>query len=193
MRRHLGKGVEGLEEQRVKFRSIGKNVQIFPMTVFTNPENISIGNYVRIDDFVKIMGGLRTTIGNHVHIASFVNLGGGGELIVEDFAGISSGTQILTGTDDFLGGSLTGPTIPPEFRKPRRSFVRIGKHCVLGIGVMVLPGVTIGEGAVVGAGSVVLKDIEPWTVNVGSPTRTIKKRPGETILRMERELLERGR
>ena len=180
-----------MEKQDMRFRTIGKNVQIFPMTVFTNPERISIGNNVRIDDFVKIMGGLGTTIGSHVHIASFVNVGGGGELIVEDFAGISSGSQILTGTDDFLGSCLTGPTIPPEFRKPMRSFVRIGKHCVLGIGVMVLPGVTIGEGAVVGAGSVVLEDIEPWTVNVGSPTRATKKRPNEIILRMERELLKR--
>ena len=180
-----------MERHNVQFKSIGKNVRIFPLTVFTNPERISIGDNVRIDDFVKIMGGLGTTIGSHVHIASFVNVGGGGELIVEDFAGISSGSQILTGTDDFLGSCLTGPTIPPEFRKPIRSFVRIGKHCVLGIGVMVLPGVTIGEGAVIGAGSVVLEDIEPWTVNVGSPTRATKTRPNETILRMERELLKR--
>lgn len=180
-----------MEMQNVQFKSIGNNVQIFPLTVFTNPERISLGNNVRIDDFVKIMGGSGTTIGSYVHIASFVNVGGGGELIVGDFAGISSGSQILTGTDDFSGSCLAGPAIPPEFRKPIRSFVRIGKHCMLGIGVMVLPGVTIGEGAVVGAGSVVLEEIEPWTVNVGSPTRVVNKRPHETILRMERELLER--
>jgi carbonic anhydrase/acetyltransferase-like protein (isoleucine patch superfamily) len=41
---------------------------------------------------------------------------------------------------------------------------------------IVLPGVTIGEGAVVGAGSVVTKDVEPWTVVGGNPAKFIKKR-----------------
>ena len=43
-------------------------------------------------------------------------------------------------------------------------------------GAIVLPGVTIGEGAVVGAGSVVTKDVEPWTVVGGNPAKFIKKR-----------------
>ena len=43
-------------------------------------------------------------------------------------------------------------------------------------GAIVLPGVTIGEGAVVAAGSVVTKDVEPWTVVGGNPARFIKKR-----------------
>jgi acetyltransferase-like isoleucine patch superfamily enzyme len=41
---------------------------------------------------------------------------------------------------------------------------------------MILPGVTIGEGAVVAAGSVVVKDVEPWTVVGGNPAKVIKKR-----------------
>ena len=43
-------------------------------------------------------------------------------------------------------------------------------------GAMILPGVTIGEGAVVTAGSVVVKDVEPWTVVGGNPAKMIKKR-----------------
>ena len=41
---------------------------------------------------------------------------------------------------------------------------------------IILPGVTIGEGAVVGAGSVVTKDVKPWTVVGGNPAKVIKKR-----------------
>ena len=41
---------------------------------------------------------------------------------------------------------------------------------------IILPGVTIGEGAVVGAGSVVTKDVEPWSVVVGNPAKFVKKR-----------------
>lgn len=180
-----------MERQNVQFKSIGKNVQIFPLTVFTNPERISIGNNVRIDDFVMIMGGLGVRIGNYVHIACFSNVGGGGELIMEDFSGLSAGCRIYTGTDNFGGNSLTNPTIPLKFRKPIRSFVKIGKHSILGTNVVVLPGVTIGEGAAIGAGSVVMQDIEPWTINAGNPVRVLKKRPSETILRMEQELLNK--
>jgi acetyltransferase-like isoleucine patch superfamily enzyme len=54
--------------------------------------------------------------------------------------------------------------------------VSIGDDCWLGVNVVVMPGVTIGKGAVVGANSVVTKDVEPYTVVAGSPVKIIKKR-----------------
>lgn len=56
--------------------------------------------------------------------------------------------------------------------------VKIGDKVWLGFGSSILPGVTIGEGAVVGACSVVTKDVEPWTVVAGNPARFIKHVPG---------------
>jgi acetyltransferase-like isoleucine patch superfamily enzyme len=44
------------------------------------------------------------------------------------------------------------------------------------MGVLILPGVTIGDGAIVGAGSVITKDLEPMSVSVGNPAKTIKYR-----------------
>jgi len=70
---------------------------------------------------------------------------------MEDFSGLSGGCRIYTGTEDFSGSSLTNPTIPSEFRNAIRSFVTIRKHAILGANVIVLPGVTIGEGAAIGA------------------------------------------
>jgi acetyltransferase-like isoleucine patch superfamily enzyme len=52
--------------------------------------------------------------------------------------------------------------------------VSIGNKAWIGFGCIILPGVTIGEGAVVGAGSVVTKDVQPWTVVAGNPARFIK-------------------
>lgn len=52
--------------------------------------------------------------------------------------------------------------------------VRIGDKVWIGFGASVLPGVTIGEGAVVGACAVVTKDVEPWTVVAGNPARVIR-------------------
>lgn len=54
--------------------------------------------------------------------------------------------------------------------------IRVCQHAWIGGNVVVLPGVTIGEGAVIGAGSLVSKDIPPYTVAVGVPARVIKKR-----------------
>ena len=47
----------------------------------------------------------------------------------------------------------------------------------IGSGATILPGVTIGEGAVVACGAVVTKDVEPWTMVGGIPAKFIKKRP----------------
>jgi acetyltransferase-like isoleucine patch superfamily enzyme len=54
--------------------------------------------------------------------------------------------------------------------------VRIGDDCWLGANVIVLPGVTIGRGSVIGAGSVVTQDIPPYSVAVGNPARVVKSR-----------------
>lgn len=54
--------------------------------------------------------------------------------------------------------------------------VHIGANVFIGAKALILPGVDIGEGAVVGAGSVVTKDVEAWTVVGGNPAREIKKR-----------------
>lgn len=53
--------------------------------------------------------------------------------------------------------------------------VRIGDKVWVGFGASILPGVTIGEGAVVGAASVVTRDVEPWTVVAGNPARVIRR------------------
>lgn len=173
------------------FKKIGNNAKICPLAKILNPEVISIGNNVIIDDFVFLMGGKETKIGNYVHIASFCSITGGGEFIMEDFSGLSSGCRIFTGTEDFSGSSLTNPTIPSEFRNVIRSFVIIKKHAILGANVIVHPGVTIGEGAAIGSNSLVLKDVEPWTINMGSPVRVLRKRPKEKIIEMEAKLYEK--
>ena len=54
--------------------------------------------------------------------------------------------------------------------------VDLGPDCWIGMGVCVLPGVTVGEGCVVGAGSVVTRDLEPYSVAVGNPAKPIKSR-----------------
>ncbi|NLX08224.1 MAG: acyltransferase, partial [Chloroflexi bacterium] len=176
------------QAETLPFAAVGQDVMIWPYARIVAPEVISIGDSVIVDDFVLIMGGVRTVIGSFIHIAAFASLVGGGELIMEDFSGLSGGVRLYTGNDDYLGGSLTGPTVPAPYRQPVRSFVHIRKHAIIGANTVILPGVTIGEGASVGANSLINRDLEPWTVYVGSPVRAIRPRPKEKMLELEAQL-----
>jgi acetyltransferase-like isoleucine patch superfamily enzyme len=180
--------IMGLEEK--KYKKIGENVTIYSTVKIITPEEISIGNNVIIDDFAFIYGRGGITIGNFVHIASFTVLSGGGGLTLGDFSSYGAGTKILTGSEDFLGGCLTNPTVPEPYRVATRKPVIIGRHVIIGVNVVILPGVRIGEGCAIGAGSLIKKDCEPWTVYVGSPARAIKARSPEKILELENKLNE---
>lgn len=177
---------------RFDFASCGEDVTIYELVRVVAAQNITVGDHVIVDDFVFLDGGLRLAIGSYVHLAAYVSIMGGSTCEIGDFVGLSAGTRVVTGTDRFDGSGLTNPTVPDDLRSVHRGVVRIGNHVLTGANTVVLPDVTIGEGAVVGAGSVVTKDLPPWTVCVGSPARPVKDRPSERILELERELRARA-
>lgn len=90
-------------------------------------------------------------------------------------------THIYVGDQTMFGPNVTLVTaahpIEPELRRKGYQYnlpVRIGKNCWLGAGVTVLPGVTIGDNSVIGAGSLVTRDIPPNVVAVGVPCRVLR-------------------
>ncbi|HEY9792425.1 MAG TPA: hypothetical protein V6D22_18630, partial [Candidatus Obscuribacterales bacterium] len=135
--------------QQFAFKSIGKNVRIDPTALFFNPENISIGDNVRIDAHVVISAGTEqgVTIGDHVHIACGCYLFGAGGIILEDFSGLSGRVMIYSATDDYSGESLTNPTVPDEYTNVHKALVTLKKHVIIGAGTVILPGVTFGTGS----------------------------------------------
>ncbi len=91
-------------------------------------------------------------------------------------------THIYVGDYTMLGPNVVlataGHPILPELRPLAYQYnmpVHIGKNCWLGAGVIVLPGVTIGDNTVIGAGSVVTKDIPANVVAVGNPCRVLRE------------------
>ena len=91
-------------------------------------------------------------------------------------------THIYVGDCTMFGPNVVvataGHPIPPELREQGYQFnmpVHIGRNCWLGAGVIVLPGVTIGDNVVVGAGSVVTKDLPDNVVAVGNPCRVLRE------------------
>ena len=145
-----------------KLISVGKgfvtgfNCRIDAYTESNKKLVIEIGNNVQINDNVHIGAIESITIGDNVLIASKV-------FITDHNHG------------DYSGDKQDSPeTIPhdrPIYSKP----VKIKKNVWLGEFVSVLSGVTIGEGSIIGAMSVVNKDIPPFTIAVGSPAKVIKK------------------
>lgn len=173
---------------KLGFSEIGEDVVIWPTAKIVSPGAVSIGHSVIIDDFVYIGPNKRIVIGSFVHIAAFVSIVGGGEFIADDFSGISGGCRVYTGNDDYLGGCLTGPTVPFPYRIPIRSYVHVKKHAIIGANTVILPGVIIGEGAAIGANSLIKDDCDPWTIYVGSPARPIRPRPQDRMLDLEAQL-----
>lgn len=171
-----------------QFAEIGKNVTIYPYVIFVNEQNIHLKNNIILSEFAWIHGGIKTFIGNFIHISSYCSIVGGGVCILEDFSGLSAGVRVITGSELVKGEGLTNPTIPKEFRAVSRSFVHLEKHAFIASDVVLHPGITIGEGAVIGSNSIVTKDVEPWTINVGSPLKVIKQRERKKILELQNRL-----
>jgi acetyltransferase-like isoleucine patch superfamily enzyme len=162
---------------------------VYEPTVILQPEMVRIARTARIDSFCKIEGGRGVTIGEHVHVASFSHLNcGGGELVLGDHCTCSSGCKIASGLPDlsFLYASAAEPAL---FRHTKRYRTVIGAYAVLFMGVIVLPGRIIGEGAVISAGSVVDEDVPPWTVYKGNPARKVGMRNITTAKRETRKLV----
>ncbi len=123
--------------------------------------------------FMRRMG---CHVGNGCFIGAGVKIDGGHAdmITLEDNVSVAAGSRLLCHQRDFsdycVGDDYMklGYVIKPIILK---------KGCLIGMESFVMPGVTVGEGAVVGAGSMVTKDIPAWTVAVGRPAKVIRQIP----------------
>ncbi|MDD5722597.1 MAG: acyltransferase [Syntrophales bacterium] len=165
------------ELRKIGFAFIGKDIKISRKASIYNPQQLHIGDNSRIDDFCILSPGTGgIVIGKHVHIACYTSLIGKGKIIIEDFVNLSSKVGVYSSSDDYSGAYMTNPTIPSEYTHVMHSDVTIGRHVIIGAGSVVLPGVVIGEGAAVGALSLVVKDCRPFTIYGGVPAKELRER-----------------
>ena len=160
------------------FKSIGSNVKIAKNCLIIGLSNISIGNNVIIDSFCSIIASSNgyLKIGSYVHIASFCHLLAAEGIEIKDFSGLSQGVKVYSKTDDYSGNSLTNPTIPNLYKSIKKGKVIINEHTIIGAGCVILPNVVIGEGASVGALSLVTSNLDSWTIYIGNPLKKLSKR-----------------
>ncbi len=159
------------------FKSLGDNVLISDKASIYNPANISIGNDVRIDDFAILSAGIGgIEIHNYIHIAAGAKLIGAGKITLEDYAGISSDTKLLSSTDDFSGEYFAGVTFSNDLRKVTTGQITIKRESTIGIGCVILPNVTVGANSALGAMSFLKCDIPDNTIYAGIPAVFLKHR-----------------
>ncbi|WP_127347768.1 acyltransferase [Pseudidiomarina mangrovi] len=173
--------------KKMGFASIGQNVLISDKASIHNAGKVFIGNDVRIDDFCVVSAGDGGVyIGNNIHIAVFSSLIGAGKIQLSDFCNISSRVSIYSSNDDYSGEYMTNPTVPDAYKNVTVADVYIGRHVIVGSGAVILPGVTIAEGAAIGALSLVNQDCGEFKIYSGIPIRLIKERK-KNILNLEHD------
>lgn len=161
----------------VGFKSIGENVLISDKASIYNAKNISLGSHVRIDDFCILSAGDGGIfLSDYIHIACYCSLIGKGKIVLKDFSGLSARVSVYSSNDDYSGRYMTNPCVPTEYTNVTSGDVTIEKHVIIGSGTIVLPNVTVGYGAAIGAMSLVSKSCEGKTIYLGNPLKRLKSR-----------------
>lgn len=157
---------------RALCKSVGQDLAVGPNVVLKNPETIELGDCVFIGAQAMIQGrfGGRCRIGNHVWIGPQAYFDARA-LELEDYVGWGPGAKVLG--SEHTGVPLSEPMIRTDLIvKP----VRVGFGADIGMNACVLPGVSIGAHAIVGAGAVVTHDVPDYAIVAGVPARSIRDR-----------------
>ena len=151
-----------LKYKNIKFKYLGKEVDYMQIhSKFLYSENISINNYSKILDYAFFDGIGGIEIGECTIIAPYCT--------------------IITSNHNY---DETKINLLPFDNTLIMKKVSIGNYCWIGRNVMIMPGVKIGDGTVIAAGSIVTKSFEGFSVIGGNPAKIIKKRNKEKIIEL---------
>ena len=144
------KGIKG-----AKFLTTGINLRIDVIFGENYTPILHIGDNVQINDYVHIAVAKGVYIGDNTLIAS--------KVFISDH-----------NHGNYTGDNQSSPITPPIERELFSREVKIGSNVWIGEFVSILPGVTIGDGSIIGSMSVVTKDIPEYSIAIGSPAKVIK-------------------
>ncbi len=158
-------------------RKIGTNIYIDPSVILIGIENIQIGDYSLLSEGVWLNVNHRDNrqkkiiIGNNCHIGKSNYFSAGPLIILKDYC--------FTGIDcQFLGcgHKIDSPFTPYRFSGlSEGKTIEVGVNCWLTTSVTIMEGVKIGHGSIIGARSLVVDDIPPFSIAVGNPCKVIKR------------------
>lgn len=137
----------------------------------------SIGDGTRVWQFVVILKG--ATIGKNCNICAQALIEG--DVVIGDRVTVKSGVQLWDGTivedDVFIGpnATFTNDLYPRSKEYPEQfSQIKIMRNASIGANATILPGITVGEYAMVGAGAVVTSDVPAYAVVIGNPGKIVR-------------------
>ncbi|WP_244956602.1 acyltransferase [Ewingella americana] len=159
-------------------KSFGSGSRIIKPILISNPANISIGKNVLIRngarlEVISLDKKIVIEIGNNVNIEQYVHIVAKDGIKIGNNVSITGGCSIVDVIhpyDDCLDIEKIGNRISTKIMP-----VSIGDNTFIGFGTHINPGIKIGKNCVIGARSVVTKDIEDYCVVAGNPARVIKK------------------
>lgn len=162
--------------------SVGRNLSIDgPMPYVSGHVEINIGDNVWMGGKIVILAGSmgdrpKLTIGNYAELGWNVSIAVAKEVIIEEHARVSFDCRIADSDGHPREADLRAAHKPPHPQDIRP--VRICRHAWIGNGTHIQKGVTIGEGAIIGANSVVISDIPPYAIALGNPAEVFFRNAG---------------
>ncbi len=156
------------------FRELGADCVFEPGVLVFHPENIVLGRNVYVGHQSILKGYYKNEmrIGAETWIGQQCFFHSAGGLTIGSRVGIAPAVKILT-SQHAEAGRETAVLFSPVTTAP----VVVEDDADIGLGAILLPGVTVGRGAIVGAGSVVTRDVPPFAVVAGAPARLLRYRP----------------
>lgn len=169
--------------------------QIYPMAGITSVTLVkpTVNNHnIIVGDFTYFSG---TDFESHVtHHYDFI----GDKLIIGKFCQIAAGVEfVMNGANHQMSAVSTFPfytmegweqTPPAEKDMPWKGDTVVGNDVWIGQNTTIMPGVHIGDGAIIGTNSVVASDVEPYTIVVGNPARFVRKRFDDELISLLEKL-----
>ena len=158
---------------RDQLRRCPASVVIEPGALIFHPENVSLDENVYVGHYAILKGYHQNELvigaGSWIGQAAFLHAGGGIRIGVR--VGIGPHVKILTSQHDEPGRDR-----PIMDGALRFAPVVLDDGCDIGVGAVILPGVTVGRGAQVGAGAVVTRHVPAFAVVAGNPARVLRQR-----------------
>jgi len=159
---------------RALAKRAGSGLRVGTGALFSHPETFELGDGVFVGEYAVLQGRFdgRCVVGDHAWLGPQAYFDAR-DLVIEEYVGWGPGAKVL-------GSMHTGvphdiPIIATDLEiKP----VRISAWADIGVNAVILPGVSVGKGAIVGAGAVVVADVQPFSVVAGVPAKFLHWRPG---------------
>ena len=161
------------EFDRASLAACGERVVLEPGCLVFHAENVSLGNDVYVGHYaiLKAYYKNRLEIGDGAWIGQQAFIHAAGGVCIGKRVGIGPGVKLLTSSHRIEPGD--GPIMDGELEL---AAVILEDGCDIGVGAIILPGVTIGRAAQVGAGSVVTGDVPAGAIVAGNPAKLLRRR-----------------